>query len=267
MFWTAGVMLTKVAILFLYLRIFPETTSKPFRITCWAFLGVCISALLGIVFAFIFSCKPISGNWNAWDGEHPATCTNAFAQSMSIASINVTLDLAVFLLPIPQVWKLNMSIKKRLGVALTFLIGLFVTIVSVIRLAILSKRLDTTNPSWDFAAVANWSQAEVNLGILCACMPSSARLIKRFWKQYVGSKISSALSRRSGTHTSRSRKARSHYHEQGSRPPPIGRVVKTTDSAAAYNKRLGSSDEVELVEHSSFKSEDTGWEQNRYVRD
>lgn len=74
---------------------------------------------------------------------------------MSFASIDVGLDLAVFLPPIPQVWALNMSVKKRIGVALTFLIGLFVTVISTIRPAILSKRLDTAIPSWDFAAVAN----------------------------------------------------------------------------------------------------------------
>ena len=264
-------MFTKVSILLLYLRIFPRTVSNAFRITCWIFIGIVVSAFFGIVFAFIFSCRPISGNWMAWDGEHPATCTNAFAQSMSVASINVALDLTIFLLPIPKVWALNMSVKKRIGVILTFTVGLLVTVISAIRLAILARRLDTTNPSWDFAAVANWSQAEVNLGILCACMPATARLIKRVWTNYVGNTISNYRSGTVGTVGTvgtRGRNASAHrYNQHGGIPHrPSGSAVKTSDSAVLY-KQKGESDEVDLVDHASFGSKDTEWYEHRYVKD
>lgn len=270
MFWTATVFFTKVVILSLYLRIFPKSTSNAFRVTCWTLIVLCIAAPVGIIFSFIFSCRPISANWNAWDGKHPPRCTDAFAQSMSIASINIALDLVVFTIPIPQVWKLNMSLRKRIGVAITFCIGLFVTVVSTIRLAILVKHLDTSNPSWDLSPVANWSQAEVNLGVLCACMPAFARLIKRFSKRYIGSKLSSLPSHptRRYSQRSRSRKGQSKFYEHRPNPPPLpGSVVKTVDSAVVYNKRYGSSDEVELVEHASVKSSENGCDQHPFVRD
>jgi hypothetical protein len=92
-----------------------------------------------------------------------------------VGSVNIILDLVVFFLPIPKVLKLNASIHKRIGVCLTFLVGLFVTFVSIFRLQKLVVHINTSNPTWDLNPIAIWSQAEVNVGkALFGCPVTSA---------------------------------------------------------------------------------------------
>lgn len=48
-------------------------------------------------------CQPISFVWEGWDKLHAGKCVNINAQTYSFAGINMTLDIVIFILPIPQV--------------------------------------------------------------------------------------------------------------------------------------------------------------------
>lgn len=54
-----------------------------------------------------------------------------------------------------------------------------VTIVSVLRLRALNFSANTANPTWDFFDVGIWSTVEINVGIICVCMPSLRLLLVR----------------------------------------------------------------------------------------
>lgn len=47
-----------------------------------------------------------------------------------------------------------------------------VTIISIVRLQTLITFANSSNPSWDNLRVSQWSTIEVNVGIICACMPT-----------------------------------------------------------------------------------------------
>ena len=57
--------------------------------------------------------------------------------------------------------------------------------MSIIRLRFLITFGKGNNPTWDQAGVVDWSNIEVNVGIICACMPTMrlilARLLPRFF--------------------------------------------------------------------------------------
>jgi hypothetical protein len=89
--------------------------------------------------------------------------------------------------------KLDLSWKKKIGIIFTFLVGLFVTICSVIRLRALIGWTESTNPTMDFAELAMWSLVELDVGVICACMPGMAALFRRMktrGTEYVRSKSS-----------------------------------------------------------------------------
>jgi hypothetical protein len=111
------------------------------------------------------------------------TCINTTAQIFSGAAINIFFDLVVFFLPIPFIVRLNISTYKKIGICLTFLCGIFVTVCSIIRLQYLIYWGHTQNPTWDYTSVAIWSSVEANFGMLCACMPPMARPIKKLYKK------------------------------------------------------------------------------------
>jgi len=75
--------------------------------------------------------------------------------------------------------------KKILAITI-FLVGLFVTICSIIRLAFLIKWGSTENRTWYYNSVTIWSAIECNLAVFCACLPSIAGLVQRIYRASMG---------------------------------------------------------------------------------
>jgi hypothetical protein len=107
--------------LLLYLRIF---TTTAFKWQCYALIAIISAFFVGCIISTALYCHPISFVWNGWDGLHPATCVNINAQTYALAGINMSLDIIIFIMPIPQVLRLQMSMKKRIAVAGIFAVGM-----------------------------------------------------------------------------------------------------------------------------------------------
>lgn len=58
---------------------------------------------------------------------------------------------------------------------------LSVTIVSIVRLHALVTFVTSHNPTWDNFPVSLWSTVEINVGILCTCMPTLRLLLIRLF--------------------------------------------------------------------------------------
>lgn len=116
----AEVALLKLSLLFFYLRIFPGTMV---RRLLWGtvILDVCFGALFVLI--AIFQCRPISYYWTSWDGEHQGSCLNINGLGWSNAVISIVLDSWMLALPISQLVSLQLHWKKKVGVALMFVVG------------------------------------------------------------------------------------------------------------------------------------------------
>lgn len=96
------------------------------------------------------------------------------------------------MLPIPKLLAIQVQDKRRkAGVVLTFLIGLFVTACSMVRLKYLSNVSQITNPTYDYTQISLWSGIESEVGVICACMPTVIGPILAFCRDKFGSRLSS----------------------------------------------------------------------------
>ncbi|KAI1860263.1 hypothetical protein JX265_005824 [Neoarthrinium moseri] len=182
--------ITKVSILLLYLRIFPD---RQFRKYVYALMIVMGLFCVAFVVTLLTYCVPFDYTWMRWDNQNTGTCINMNAQTYTCAALNIVLDLLIFFLPIPQLFKLDLSMKKKIGIIFTFLVGLFVTVCSMIRLKALIGWQTSTNPTMEYANLAVWSLVELDVGVICACMPGMAGLFRRMKKrgtEYMRSKSS-----------------------------------------------------------------------------
>ncbi|KAF3024103.1 hypothetical protein G7054_g13495 [Neopestalotiopsis clavispora] len=234
--------ITKVSILLLYLRIFPD---RQFRKHIYILMGVMALFCVAFVVTLLTYCVPFEYTWARWDNEQTGTCINMNAQTYTCAALNIILDLVIFFIPIPQLMKLDLNMKKKAGIILTFLVGLFVTICSMIRLRALIGWTESTNSTMDFAKLAAWSLVELDVGVICACMPGMAGLFRRLKKRgtdYIRSRSSNnasmALDTFNGT--------------KGGGPA----ITKTTIISVKRthhdndNNSVGSESELELVDKS-----------------
>ena len=56
-----------------------------------------------------------------------------------------------------------------------------VTIVSILRLQSLIFFANSKNPTWDQWIVGWWSTIEVNVGMICTCLPTVRLILVRAW--------------------------------------------------------------------------------------
>ncbi|KAK7926751.1 hypothetical protein PG985_003749, partial [Apiospora marii] len=114
------------------------------------------------------------------------TCININAFWFSQATINITTDLWIMVLPITQIKKLDLERKKKIFLCIMFCVGLLVTVFSIIRFTGLVSYSSTTNPTYNNVGAATWSVLECNVGIVCCCMPYVRSLLNRVFPNCFG---------------------------------------------------------------------------------
>lgn len=92
---------TKVAVLCLYLRIFPN---RDFRMPCYIMLVATVLYFLTFTITSAMICQPTSYYWHEWNSEEASMgkCGNVSAHIISSFVISAVMDLIVFIMPIPQ---------------------------------------------------------------------------------------------------------------------------------------------------------------------
>ncbi len=107
----------KLQILLQYHRVFAVKMRK---VTLWVTVIVCLWSL-GSLLACIFICNPISG---FWDPSVEARCIPKLLLWYFNAAGNIATDLAIFALPLPVLWRLNLPLHERLSLIAVFCLGL-----------------------------------------------------------------------------------------------------------------------------------------------
>ncbi|KAF4629023.1 hypothetical protein G7Y89_g9132 [Cudoniella acicularis] len=123
-----------------------------------------------------------------WCGVHPAAgwtsratilayCTNLADLELAFAATDAITDLMVILTPIPMLWGLQMSIKRRLALMGIFLLGALSTASSILRMVFVVVDIYGTTLGYrDFLALVTnveiWSEVEVCIALIAACLPT-----------------------------------------------------------------------------------------------
>ncbi|KAK0651578.1 major facilitator superfamily domain-containing protein [Cercophora newfieldiana] len=190
--YNPALMATKTSILVFYLRL-AKNTHKILRLASWGVLCIVNTAGTILTFMNIFQCHPIAAAWDA--RVRPERCIPLLTEFICSAPVNVTTDLAIMALPIPVITGMHLPPRQKTILVMTFALGIFVTIVDVVRIYYLQQAVAyaPTNPSndpsamfgqsagfsWNASFSLMWSAVEVNVGITCACVPTLKPLIIR----------------------------------------------------------------------------------------
>lgn len=74
-------------------------------------------------FGTLFECTPIEKSLTMPPGSPEVHCVDMVKLFYAGASVDVVLDFAILLVPLPPVLKLQMPTKQKIGVLLVFLTG------------------------------------------------------------------------------------------------------------------------------------------------
>lgn len=182
-------MATKSSIIIFYLRL-SRNTHGLLRTASWITLGVVNVAGFILTFFNIFQCIPVSEVFD------PAgKCIPLITLYLASVPVNIITDLAVLVLPIPVLTGMQLPRKQKTILIATFGLGVYVIATDIVRIYYLQQsssgfsgvsETDTSpllGDEVDFAWYASlsfmWSAVEVNVGIVCACVPTLKPLVSR----------------------------------------------------------------------------------------
>ncbi|KAF6828502.1 integral membrane protein [Colletotrichum plurivorum] len=181
-----GVNIYKIALLLLYLRIFPMPEVRKGAWICGSLTSLWTFAC---IIAASIQCLPLNTLWEPWK---PGTCINLFLTQLAIAVPSIIVDIAILYLPIPHVLKLQMNRAQRILVLFTFLLGSYVVFTSIYRFRIFLLYTKNDVP-YSLAEGLAWNIIEISSGIVSACLPTLGPIIRVLWKGLLDSASRSGL--------------------------------------------------------------------------
>ncbi|CAG8079212.1 unnamed protein product [Penicillium nalgiovense] len=180
-FYNLTLILTKFSALVFLCRTF---RSHHFLLFTHFFVGFLTTCTLWIVpSAFIF-CIPIDAFWNLSVEVRHARCLPIDVVWYLNGSIHIITDLAILFLPMPMLYPLKLSWRRKAGVMLVFAGGICVIAASSARLYEVSEMLGTTDYTKTSTLAFIWSSIEANVSIICACLPPLTPLLSRLYSYF-----------------------------------------------------------------------------------
>ncbi|QDS73455.1 hypothetical protein FKW77_008879 [Venturia effusa] len=107
-----------------------------------------------------------------YDPEHKIVCQKAMVNLLVMAVLNMVTDIALFLLPLPVLWKLQLSMKQKLQLGLVFGVGIFVIAVTTARIPVILEH------SVDQKTRSRWASIEIVTACLVANVAFFYALLK-----------------------------------------------------------------------------------------
>ncbi|KAL8798985.1 MAG: hypothetical protein Q9182_006230 [Xanthomendoza sp. 2 TL-2023] len=201
--YVLGTMLAKLSLLLFLYRIF--RVERKFRIAAWTLGTILVGWTVISFFLMIFACRPLKASWDVMVQLDPKTkCKPAAYNTLNIQGIcNILTDFGLLFLPIPMVWKLQMSLKKKLGVAAVFATGAFICAIAIVRQYIVWTT-PKAGDNWEATKNKIWMSIEFSMSIVVSCLPALAPLFKQF--SALASLVPSSIRSKFSSHSSRADK-------------------------------------------------------------
>lgn len=164
----------KLALLVIIIRVFGAVHKKTL-LGVYILIGFLTIYYVSGFFLKIFVCWPISAYWTG----DASKCLNQNAIITCDSIISAISDLVILLLPTPLTWSLQLPRRKRLRVIALLCAGGIATAFSVYRLIYTLDNRKNPDVSIIFIKTILSGNAEVGIGLICACLPTINSLYSR----------------------------------------------------------------------------------------
>ncbi|KAL9575841.1 hypothetical protein ACKAV7_000004 [Fusarium commune] len=162
-----------MAILAFYWRMFCVTSIKlPIQILAcssiiWIIIRTDISA---ITFLVTLRCIPLQAFWHP---SVPGSCTLKDSQFFfGTILIPAIIDIAILILPVLQIRKLQLPLVQRLGIIIMFMFGIIICASGVVIVVVSTWYNDHPDDmTWNLTPIFLWATVEVNLVTVSGTLP------------------------------------------------------------------------------------------------
>lgn len=177
-FFDSSISFPKLSAIFFYARIFPKH-NKLFRINLWIVGSLGVGWIVSALLSTVFQCTPIE---RAWNPALPGHCINDFAWYTSTAAISLAIDFYILLLPVPMIWGLSASLRRRIYLLGAFFLAYSVIVLSLGRMISTIRLIPTVREdlTWSFPIYLYWACLEGSVSLVSVCVPNIIGLVKAY---------------------------------------------------------------------------------------
>lgn len=165
----------KTSLILLYYRIFGVV--RWFRWLLATVLAIVVLYFIVCLFVAVFECSPVSFYWDKTIETGSCINQNQFYRWNGVA--NLLIDFTIWSLTLPVVWQLHLSMRQRLSLSFVFVLGLLACAASIVRVVAFDQ-VKLEDVTYTLVTASIWTTIEQSIGIVCACLPTTRPLIKRF---------------------------------------------------------------------------------------
>ncbi|USW55954.1 hypothetical protein Slin15195_G092730 [Septoria linicola] len=173
---------TKFSIMFQYLRIFPQ---RSIRLATYILMGIVLAYAIWRFFSAVFTCNPPAAFWD--HSITHKTCQDRLALSLASTTLNMITDILIAALPLPFLRKLQLPRRQKWALMAVFALAGLVVIVSILRLPSLYHLMSSKDITWESPLAYIFSAIEINVAIICSCLPTLRCLFPKLLKAASGS--------------------------------------------------------------------------------
>lgn len=171
--YTALIWCMKFTMLFFYKRLTLGTfQNRLIKHLFW----LCGVTYLAVFLTLTFGCFPIQDNWRVkpLPGKQ---CTFKVQNLLVTVVLNIITDAAILVIPIPMLWRLNVSLSRKLAIAALLSSGVFVISAAVVRAVL------TLGAAPSALNINRWGVRETIIGLLTVNVPILKPLFSvAFWR-------------------------------------------------------------------------------------
>ena len=113
-----GITLVKLSALLFYARVLRD--SRLFRSCLWTTGTLVVSWWIVSVLTTILTCIPPR---KQWDTDIQGHCLNLITVFKGVTALNVLIDVIILLLPLPMLWKLHTTLRRKMMLTMAFVVG------------------------------------------------------------------------------------------------------------------------------------------------
>lgn len=171
--YPGSIWVLKFMVLFFYRRL---TMGLLRRRTINFLFYFCGASWIALILTVSISCRPFHHNWQISPLPGPE-CTFRAQNFWVLVFLNVTTDLALMAIPIPILWHLRVSRRRKIAVSILLLSGIFIISTAIIRavMTILGE------PS--VININRWGFREITVGLIAVSAPILFPMsTKAFWR-------------------------------------------------------------------------------------
>lgn len=179
-FYGLSIMLSKVSILLLFLRSWPQ---KPKRAIYATIAVVVLYSLIGS-FYWLFACQPLEKFWDL--SITHGSCIEWSKVNIFSGVMNTVTDSIILLLPICMLRKVQLPKWEKFGLGFVLMTGGFVLVISIIRLKTTVDTSRSSDITWEYVDNGIWWMIEMHIAIVCACLPVARAFLRKHFTSVVG---------------------------------------------------------------------------------